>query len=116
MDIKIRTARIINNDLYKEMLNDIKIYDTERIINEGCMDYECDYFTIYYHEKSKCVGLYNITHCSCESTEDPDNFDTESFTIVDTIEDFYKKCIENKVDIIHEIKQSYICWFEDNYT
>lgn len=52
MDTTIRTALKFNTELYKEMLNDIKIMDTERIVNEGINDYQSDYYTIYYHEGS----------------------------------------------------------------
>lgn len=34
---KIREAQETNDDLYNQMLRDIKIIDTERIINEGVM-------------------------------------------------------------------------------
>jgi hypothetical protein len=120
MDIKIRTAQKINSDLYREMLNDIKIFNSERIVNEGTIDYQCDYYTIYYHQGSKCVGLYNVTHCSCNGTEDdqPDTFaDNDKLLIVDTIEDFYKKCIEDKItkEYSKELCDSYINWFEENF-
>jgi hypothetical protein len=117
MDIKIRTAKQINAELYKEMLNDIKVIDTKRIINEGQIDYQCDYYTIYYHEGSKCVGLHNVVHCSCYGTDDdePLNFgEDEDMLIVDTIEDFYKKCIYNTLEYT-EVRDSYIDWFEENF-
>jgi hypothetical protein len=116
MDIKIRTAKKINSNLYREMLNDIKIMDTERIVNEGTIDYQCDYYTIYYHQGSKCVGLYNVNHCSCNGTEEdqPDTFADNDKLIVDTIEDFYKKCLIGKVteQYSKELCDSYINWFE----
>lgn len=122
MDIKIRAAQQINSELYKEMLNDIKVIDSERIINEGTIDYQCDYYTIYYHKGSKCVGLHHIVHCSCYGTEEdePITFgENESMLIVDTIEDFYKKCINNTLeyngDHHTEVKESYINWFEENF-
>lgn len=120
MDIKIRTAQKINSDLYKEMLNDIKIIDTERIVNEGTIDYQCDYYTIYYHQGSKCVGLYNVHHCSCNGTDEdqPDTFaENDKLLIVDTIENFYKKCIEDKITFKYskELCDSYINWFEENF-
>lgn len=120
MDIKVRTAQKINSDLYREMLNNIKILDTQRIVNEGTIDYQCDYYTIYYHQGSKCIGLYNVVHCSCYGTEDdePDTFANDKLEIVDTIEDFYKKCINNddlSVMYSRELCESYINWFEDNF-
>lgn len=120
MDIKIRTAQKINSDLYKEMLNDIKIIDTERIVNEGTIDYQCDYYTIYYHQGSKCVGLYNVHHCSCNGTDEdqPDTFaDDNKLLIVDTIEDFYKKCLIGNVTEHYskELCDSYINWFEETF-
>jgi hypothetical protein len=117
MDIKIRTAKI-NSDLYQELLNKIKVYDTKRIINEGMIDYQCDYYTIYYHQGSKCVGLYKVVHCSCDGTEDPDTFASNEFEIVDTIENFYKRCIDKEKisdDYSKELCDSYICWFEDTF-
>ena len=119
MDIKIRTAQQLNVELYKEMLNNIKVIDSERIINEGLIDYQCDYFTIYYHKDSKCVGLHNIVHCSCYGTDEdePITFgenEKNSMLIVDTIEDFYKKCINNTLEYT-EVRESYINWFEENF-
>jgi hypothetical protein len=116
MDIKIRTAQQINAELYKEMLKDIRVIDTERIINEGHIDYQCDYYTIYYHQGSKCVGLHNVVHCSCYGTDEdePITFGEEKMLIVDTIEDFYKKCINNTLEYT-EVRDSYIDWFEENF-
>ena len=34
--------------------------------------------------------------------------------IVDTIEDFYKKCINNTLEYT-EVRESYINWFEENF-
>jgi hypothetical protein len=119
MDIKLRTAQSINAELYREMLNDIKVCDTERVVNEGLIDYECDYYTIYYHEGSKYVGLYNVCHCSCDETEDPDTFADDELVIVDTIENFYKKCLNNTLNYAYheypELKRSYINWFEEKF-
>ena len=124
LDIKIRIAQKVNDDLYKEMLNNIKIHDTDRIVNEGEIDYQCNYYTIYHNKETKYVGLYNVRHCSCDGTEDdePESFADEKLIIVDTIEDFYKKCkdnsiiqVQNENKVQNEVQNAYIKWFEDNY-
>lgn len=99
------------------MLNNIKILDTERIVNEGVICYQCNYYTIYYHQGVQCVGLYNVTHGSYYNTEDeqPSTFADNKLIVVDTVEEFYKKCINNEIDQGIEVKQSYINWFEKNF-
>lgn len=118
-DIQIRIAAKVNDDLYRKMLEKINILDTERIVNEGDISNESDYWTIYYHKETKYVGLYNVVHCSCYGTEDgqPDDFSEEKLTIVDTIEGFYEKCVNNSLDIEYQdqVIQSYIKWFDENF-
>lgn len=114
-----------NSELYLQMLKDIKIVNTERIVNEGEIDYQCDYFTIYYHNESKLVGLMNVKHCSCNETEDPNNFDDDEIYIVETIEEFYNMCIlytcnfkeyNKKYKFVYgldDVAESYIAWYHN---
>ena len=106
MELEIRFAEKVNSELYQELLSNVEIHDSKRIVNEGEIGYHCDYYTIYYNEGVKYVGLYNVQHCSCNGTEDdePGTFADDRFIIVDTVEDFYKKCITDSIAEGSEVK------------